>query len=97
MSKQAESPDPSPDELLRFCEMEIQRRRATRQTNSNRPLIITGALLLVVIGAIGALMVLFSMLRDMPRPEHAFREHRNDNGTLYLVHSVNPTTRHASC
>ena len=97
MLKQAESRDLTPDELLRFCEMEIQRKRATRQTNRNRPLIITGALLLVVIGAIAALMILFSMLRDMPHQEHANREEWNINGSLYLVRVMDSGARHASC
>jgi len=71
MLKQAESPDISPEQLLQFCEMEMQRSRAKRKTGKNRVALLTGALLIMMILAMGALVLLFSMLRDLPRPEHA--------------------------
>jgi hypothetical protein len=70
MPKQAEFPDGSAEELLRFCDNELQRRRSARKEPKNR-IILSGALLLMMILTIGALMILFSMLRDLPRQENA--------------------------
>jgi hypothetical protein len=94
MLKQAESPDATPEQLLQFCELEMQRSRARRKTGRNRVALLTAVLLVMMILAMGALMLLFSMLRDLPRPEHAEAAGRDSSPARFF--SITES-RHVLC
>jgi len=69
MPKQVEFPDASVEEILRFCDTELLRLRAARKSSGNRIVMLGGGIMLVLVVALGALLLLFSMLRELPRHE----------------------------
>ncbi len=71
MLKQVESIPDSPEELLQTLETQrLLGRKARADAGRTRIVILAGGLLLLIGGTLIALMVLFSMVRDLPRPAH---------------------------
>ena len=68
MLKQAESLPNSPDELLRYCDVELHRLRAQRQgAQKHRAAVLAGSIFLLVVAAMAAFLFLFAKLQDLPR------------------------------
>lgn len=71
MLKQAESLPDSPDELLRYCDMELLRLRAqSKGAQKHRATLLAVSLFVVVLSAMGAFVLLFAKLQDLPRGGH---------------------------
>ena len=71
MLKQAESLPNSPDELLRYCDLELQRLRTRRQgAQKHRATVLAVSIFVVVVSAMAAFMFLFAKLQDLPRGHH---------------------------
>ena len=71
MLKQVESPQTSPDDLLRSLDLEIARSRTKREsTKAQRTAVLAGGLLLILAGTTVALCALFSTLGGLARPGH---------------------------
>jgi hypothetical protein len=72
MPKQAESLPDSPDELLRFCDGELQRLRAQRaHARPRRGAVLAVSLLVLFMGAMAAFIFLFAQLQGVAKPESA--------------------------
>jgi flagellar basal body-associated protein FliL len=71
MLKQAESLPSSPDELLRYCDVELHRLRAQRHgAQKNRATILAVSIFVLVFSAMAAFVFLFAKLQDLPRGGH---------------------------
>jgi hypothetical protein len=81
MLKQAESLPKSPDELLRYCELEVQRLRARGQgAQKHRAAVLAVSIFVLVLSAMAAFMFLFAKLQDLPRGGHPVREEMTGYG-----------------
>ena len=71
MLKQAESLPDSPDELLRYCDVELLRLRAqSKGAQKHRATVLAVSLFVVVLSAMAAFVFLFAKLQDLPRGGH---------------------------
>jgi pilus assembly protein TadC len=71
MLKQAESLPSSPDELLRYCDIELHRLRAQRAgKQKHRAAVLAVSIFVVVVAAMAAFLFLFAKLQDLPRGRH---------------------------
>jgi hypothetical protein len=68
MLKQAESLPDSPDELLRYCDLELQRLRVrSKGAQKHRAAVLAVSIFVVVLSAMAAFVFLFAKLQDLPR------------------------------
>ncbi|HEV7403987.1 MAG TPA: hypothetical protein VGO11_13700 [Chthoniobacteraceae bacterium] len=81
MLKQAESLPHSPDELLRYCDLELQRLRTHRKgVQKHRAAILAASLFVVVLSAMAAFAFLFAKLQELPRGGHPAAGEMADSG-----------------
>jgi hypothetical protein len=68
MLKQVESLPNSPDELLRYCDVELHRLRAHRQgAQKHRAAVLAVSIFVLALSAMAAFLFLFAKLQDLPR------------------------------
>ena len=70
MLKQAESLPSSPDELLRYCDVELLRLRAQRKGGQgHRAAVLAVSIFVLILAGMAAFMFLFAKLQEI-RPAH---------------------------
>ena len=68
MLKQAESLPNSPDELLRYCDLELQRLRTQRKgAQKHRAAVLAVSIFVLVVSTMAAFFFLFSKMQLLPR------------------------------
>lgn len=88
MLKQAQSLPDAPDDLLRFCDSELQRLRAQRKSgNKHRAAVLAASIFVLVLGTMSAFLFLFAKLQEIPREGHtASGAPRGGDSLEYHVH-----------